>query len=504
MPLEDFQWPTSDAYELAMRDLQHTAIDSALCTGSVAYDDLGNIAHFGGASLNAAMYKVTTAPSAGNPSGDWMIRCFCSTANGRKPPGDIKKRYREISKFCLANLDRASALLPVTYVERGIRVDYIESDNTGAERVTDTKIVPVVKMPFLLARSLGSFVTVYHQDAQMMERLCTAWLRMMRELKAVQMAHGDLDLTNVLVEQQDASLTLKLIDYDNVWISALSGLPQTEHGHEGFQHPAFMPPNPRPYDAEMDRFASLVIYISLRAIGLRPHLYKEWGADDAHRLLLAPKDFAAEATEENYVSRITQLRQMGMSVLSPYLDELSYALQNRCMPCNVDEVPLPPTIEFGPRVEGVATEPDKTLPAWEQGYVGKPVGQKPPVPPTEPTPISAGSRSSAGSSTGRDTIRPGDTSYSTRPAAQISVSRDSQQQGTTGRGGSRIGWIILIVFLLLLVLVAVLWTLHLGPFSPPPSGVFTHILLLSGPFSFFVHMVDIDEGSYEGGNDVVG
>jgi hypothetical protein len=61
MSPEDFQWPTRDDYDLAMKDLQHSAVDPELRTGRVTHDSLGSIAHYGGANLYAAMYKVTEA-----------------------------------------------------------------------------------------------------------------------------------------------------------------------------------------------------------------------------------------------------------------------------------------------------------------------------------------------------------------------------------------------------------------------------------------------------------
>src|SRR5438105_3221201 len=62
-------------------------------------------------------------------------------------------------------------------------------------------VFPIVKMPFLLGSPpLGEFIVDRYRDRVTMSRLSDAWLRMMHELESVSMAHGDLDLTNVLVE----------------------------------------------------------------------------------------------------------------------------------------------------------------------------------------------------------------------------------------------------------------------------------------------------------------
>jgi hypothetical protein len=317
-----------------MKEKEQRVLDPEIRDGMLHLNKLGGCSYSGGANLYICNYRVDNL----------MVRCFCATSS-RKPPDDIRERYREISNFCLSHLDQVSALLPVHYVEKGIRVDCTDDNDEFVE----TAVFPLVKIPFLQVPSLGRFVTAHHKERKTMEKLCDAWTRMIRELEDAEMAHGDLDLTNVLVEEQGSNLTLKLIDYDNVWIPKLNGRTQTETGHDHFQHPAFLPGNSRsyskrPYNAEMDRFSALVIYISLKALVFYPHLYKEWGADDMHRLLFSKEDYKKEVQiSSSDPSRITQIRHAGIAELTPYLDELLDALHNRCMPRNLfnDDDPLP-------------------------------------------------------------------------------------------------------------------------------------------------------------------
>jgi hypothetical protein len=331
MTKTNFTWPTVDDYDLAMQDRVRAALDKDLKRGKLDEDSMG-IKRYGGANLYACLYRID----------DWMIRCFCR-ANKRKPPDDITDRYREISKFCLDSSNEASPLLPVTYVERGLSVDYIDPDTSAVER---TEIVPIVKMPFIEDPSLGAFVEHNHQKQAIMERLADAWLRMIRELERIKMAHGDLDLTNVKVREQGGTLTLKLIDYDNVWIPSLSGRPQTEFGHAPFQHPEFIKSHQRPYDATMDRFSALVMYISLKALAVRPQLYKAWGADDVDHLLLSKADYENEIQQVSgsgyYTRRIPQLKNE-VPALTPCIDELSAALHNRSIPESLNTILLAPT-----------------------------------------------------------------------------------------------------------------------------------------------------------------
>lgn len=340
MTTSQSKWPTRDDYDFSMLRLNHMAEYEKLQTAKVVEDDY-DIGRFDGAGLYTTIYKVTTH----TPEEEWMVRCFCSTSF-REPPRDIEERYQRISQFCHDHRRKASALIPVHYIPNAIKVGHID-DETNT--LIDLRVLPVVMMPCIQGPSLGSFIAANYQNEAIMKQLCIAWVRMIRELTALQMAHGDLDLTNVLVIQQGGTLTLKLIDYDNVWVPTLDKkFEQTEYGHPNFQHPAFLPPNERPFDAEMDRFSALVIYLSIRALIFRPKLYEEMEADES-RLLFARKDYDCEiqpSLDEYYVSRITHLRQLQILELLPYIDELTDALYNRRMPCALDNVPFPPTVEI--------------------------------------------------------------------------------------------------------------------------------------------------------------
>ncbi|HET9999393.1 MAG TPA: hypothetical protein VFQ36_00785, partial [Ktedonobacteraceae bacterium] len=224
------------------------------------------------------------------------------------------------------------------------------------------------------ARSLGDFIATKYTQPETMRQLCIAWVAMIQELERIHFAHGDLDLTNVLVLEKGPQLILKLIDYDNVWIPALAGRSNPERGHPPFQHPMFFSPDnlPRPYNAEMDRFSALSMYISIRAIGLKPQLYVDFGADETNRLLFSAEDYrkVIEAPRE---SRIIQLRHAGMKTVDPYLDELITALREKVPsnpPCSLATVPMPPD-------EIIAWDPiDKAARAARQstgsGYTTRP------------------------------------------------------------------------------------------------------------------------------------
>lgn len=303
-------WPTKEEYDLAISRWQQTVQDPALRNATLCRDEIG-ICPFGGANLYVCIYKI----------GDWMVRCFCSNAP-YQPPSDIVMRYKAIADFCNASAFQVSALLPISFLLHGIQIGQ--------------RILPLVKMPFLTgAFSLGEFIAENYQNQFVMQQLSEAWLRLIGEMEGVPLAHGDLDLTNVMIERTASSFSLKLIDYDNMWFPQLVACGQTEFGHEAFQHPAFFYSRTRPYDATMDRFSALVIYISLKMLSYRPELYIEWGADDSEQLLLSSADYlnANLAT-----SRIAQLRALCHPELYPFIDELVACLRQGRMPLSITQI----------------------------------------------------------------------------------------------------------------------------------------------------------------------
>ncbi len=310
MALSVLRWPTKDEYDVAVQQWQSTILDPDVRGGTLAQDAMG-ISSFGGANLYVALYKI----------GDWMIRCFCSNPPNATPP-DIVERYHAIDRFCRGRASTMTALLPSLLVEQGIKVG--------------ERIMPFVKMPFLSGTPpLGEFIADHYTEKPLMLQLRDAWLRMIYELEAVPMAHGDLDLTNVLVEERSATLTLKLIDYDNIWIPELAGLPQTEYGHAAFQHPAFFASRTRRYAADMDRFAALIIYITLDMLAHRPELYDEWHADESEQLLFSEADYA---TFQLATSHFSQLHKLSRSEMWPYTDELIASLREQRMPLSLSAI----------------------------------------------------------------------------------------------------------------------------------------------------------------------
>lgn len=399
-------WPTKAEYDRATKNWNDNVRDVDLID-TPPLPMMGTMPmHYEGAGLYVLVYKT----------GEWQTRCFCSNVNEQiNPPADIIERYQAISRHVSVSLPRVRALVQTMLVPEGIYV-------AGAWR-------PVVKMEWISnALRLGSFVKAHHKDTELMRSLANEWRLMMLKLEQAEIAHGDLDVTNVLVQRQPSHERprLRLIDYDNMWVSALRGRSQTECGHEPFQHPQFFrpraAPNPihRPFDIGMDRFSALVIYISLVAISEHPGLYTELQAREDERLLFSRDDYEQPSSKSGNIERV---RQVCGDEIGPYIRELKACLEEERMPYSLREIadhshthavpgptapagPLPPpmTRPLGNKVPRTDESPDQgtmlirrprreqhTEPVEQHTELLREAGQQPPqLPqPLEPSTVHA-------------------------------------------------------------------------------------------------------------------
>lgn len=108
------------------------------------------------------------------------------------------------------------------------------------------------------------------------------FLHMVSELESLGIAHGDLQQGNIIVKND----RLFLIDYDGMFLPSLSGLSSNELGHPNFQHPQRSSGH---YNARIDRFSEIVIYLSLKGLINRPTL---WKYNNGENIILKNQDIA--------------------------------------------------------------------------------------------------------------------------------------------------------------------------------------------------------------------
>jgi hypothetical protein len=204
----------------------------------------------------AYVYKLKTM----NGGGDFAVRCF------RGYLGDRDQRYRAIQEHLWRS--PVSYLSEFTYAPEGILV--------GGNRF------PILFMKWIEGPTLDLYINEMLHRREVLLHLCEEWLRLIHALKIAGVAHGDLQLGNIIVEHGQ----LRLVDHDGIFVPKMEGWTASEVGHQHYQHPQR---EAQHFDENLDRFSSLVIYLSLFALAEQPALWQEYHDEN---LLFTKADFA--------------------------------------------------------------------------------------------------------------------------------------------------------------------------------------------------------------------
>ncbi len=155
-------WPTPQDYNEAVQNPRLAFTDTDLRNGQPELNRLGLPRPISGNF--ACVYKIQSGGQR------WAARCFISEVS------DQKRRYEAISTY-LAKASLAYTV-PFTCLPTGIKVQ--------------GRNYPLLKMQWVQGESLSSFVgrSIGYPDTLL--SLAKVWSRMMADLKAVNIAHGDL------------------------------------------------------------------------------------------------------------------------------------------------------------------------------------------------------------------------------------------------------------------------------------------------------------------------
>ncbi|MFF9478346.1 hypothetical protein [Streptomyces sp. NPDC014733] len=292
----------------------------------------------------ASVFSLTS-PSSGRR---YAVKCFT-----RHVP-DQERRYEAISSR-LALLDPAELSQPWN-----LGFEYLpDAISVGRERY------PVLKMEWAEAVTLSSWLDDNHADRIAVDRLADRFEELTRDLADHQIAHGDLQHGNLLVASDD---TLRLVDYDGMYVPALAGLGGTERGHRNYQSPLRGNDD---FGVDLDRFSAWVIFLSLKAIASEPALWSRLHEPSGEFLLLTEDDFTSPAGSARLQTLLTHPDRM-VSGLADQVRTLA------CQPLDM----VPPLTLAVPRQRAAATVNTDTtthsdaaitgaggLPDWMAGHV---------------------------------------------------------------------------------------------------------------------------------------
>jgi eukaryotic-like serine/threonine-protein kinase len=241
-------WPGRVDYVDAMQDAAATLAPPHLRAAEVEQDFMGMPTGVSG--QNAIVFRLVT------DDGPVALRCLTTE------PSEGQLRYEAL----LRHLEQSPCrhLIPARWHDAGIIVGGVTW--------------PVVEMPWVPGRPMDVIVDdlVSSGQAERIHVLADRWLEAVDDLGRAEVAHGDLQHGNALI---DDALSISFVDLDGVWFPAVQDHASREVGHANYQHPRRS--DERPWGPRLDTFAALVIYLSLRAVAEEPGLWSAHHDSDA-------------------------------------------------------------------------------------------------------------------------------------------------------------------------------------------------------------------------------
>lgn len=135
---------------------------------------------------------------------------------------------------------------------------------------------PVVVMPWIDAVTLGYETErlCRNESHDGLAVLANAFDKMAFWLMRQKFAHGDLKQDNILIGKDGV---LKIIDYDGMYVPALSGCHSSLLGSPAYQHPAR---NNSFFNKHIDDYSIAIISVSLHALARDSSLYAKYNESD--------------------------------------------------------------------------------------------------------------------------------------------------------------------------------------------------------------------------------
>jgi hypothetical protein len=191
----------------------------------------------------------------------YAVRCF-----HRMVP-DRASRYIAISHFLSES--NSEIFIPIRYLPKGIQVH--------------GNWFPVTYMRWIEGDTLEAYIYKNINQSQAVYNLKSEFLKLVNKLEELGLAHGDLSHRNIMVKNNK----MLLIDYDGMYVPSLSGRRSCEIGNSYFQHPKR---SERLFNANIDHFSEIVIYLALEVLSRKPDLWERYETG-GEGLLFKQEDF---------------------------------------------------------------------------------------------------------------------------------------------------------------------------------------------------------------------
>ena len=302
------QWPGRADYTQAVRDYPNISIkDQKLKGGRPRYGKDGFLISFaGGFSIVFPIEIVSQI---------YALRCWTQEV------GNAEFRYKEISTY----LKQAGLpyFVDFEYVLEGILINGVKH--------------PVTRMEWAKGETLRDFIEQNIQDAYIFRTVASEFQKMVASLHKHQIAHGDLQDGNILLKRNGTDISIKLIDYDSLFVPTLKGQPDQIVGLREYQHPKRMEGGGH-VNEKVDYFSELVIYLSFLSLSEKPNLWNEFKDKTEKGLLFSRADLNNPDQSDIFKE---------LEKLSPEIQELTATLKEYCTKYDIDD--LQPLEEILPK-----------------------------------------------------------------------------------------------------------------------------------------------------------
>ena len=185
-----------------------------------------------------------------------------------------------------------------------VEFDFVSGGLT-VEEEEGSQTVDTVRMDWVEGENLHDFISKTKENESIenfksiMRNLAGKFKKMFKDLHQAGISHGDLQHGNVVIKDD---LSIKLVDYDSVFVPTIKGEKQITSGLTGYQHPIRKTTCEEAAEYD-DYFSELVIYSGLLMLSVLPELWP----DDEEEI----DNFSFLFTENDYDNLVKETHTLG-------------------------------------------------------------------------------------------------------------------------------------------------------------------------------------------------
>ncbi|HEY6956849.1 MAG TPA: hypothetical protein VI385_16470, partial [Flavisolibacter sp.] len=197
----------------------------------------------------------------------------------------------------------------------------------------DEEYYPSTRMDWVDGYSLGEYIDLIISQPLLISQLQSKLVSLYQSLEQNGVGHGNLNLHNIRLTNESKDHTIKLIDYDSMFVPAFREKDSLSAGTSSFQHPMRLSSD---FNETIDRFSIWVLLTALEAFKIDSSLWtkaEQYGYDKSKQVLFNYRDLAMPQQ-----SRAFQIcRKYNNEALNFYAENLA----NFCVSKTLQNIEVP-------------------------------------------------------------------------------------------------------------------------------------------------------------------